>query len=123
MLLQRVVLVLESLNLPCGLELECTQTEYTIDIALPDIKLAIEVDGPLHFMRNAHKPTGRTAGMHSETLLLPFKLWPSLSFGCKAAACTCTLAVSALHGSAAKSVRLHKSGACASNTFVTDVCV
>ena len=63
MLLQTVALVLESLKLPCELELECTQTEYTIDIALPEIKLAIEVDGPLHFMRNARKPTGRTAGL------------------------------------------------------------
>lgn len=72
MLLQRVALVLESLNLPCELEPECTQTEYTIDIALPDIKLAIEVDGPLHFMRNVPKPTGRTAGLPSELPLLPF---------------------------------------------------
>lgn len=60
--LQDVALVLKSLGLPFELELECTQTDYTIDIALPDVKLAIEVDGPLHFMRNAPKATGRTLG-------------------------------------------------------------
>ena len=66
--MQKVALVLESLGLPFKLELECKQTDYTIDIALPDINLAIEVDGPLHFMRNAPKPTGRTAGEHSSCL-------------------------------------------------------
>lgn len=64
---QKVALVLESLNLPCKLELEFTQTEYTIDIALPKFMLAIEVDGPQHFMRNAPKPTGRTTGQHSNS--------------------------------------------------------
>lgn len=60
-----MALVLESLGLPCKLELEFTEAEYTIDIALPDVMLAIEVDGPAHFMRNVPKPNGRTAGQNS----------------------------------------------------------
>ena len=77
--------MLESLGLPCKLELECTQTEYVIDIAFPDVKLAIEVDGPLHFMRNAPKPTGRTAGIYSLTFAA-FQPLPSLPFHWNAAA-------------------------------------
>ena len=82
-LVQRVALVLESLGLPCRPELECTQTEYIIDIAFPDVKLAIEVDGPLHFMRNAPKPTGRTAGIYS---ILTFAAFQPAPFDCNAAA-------------------------------------
>lgn len=78
-LVQRVAQVLASLGLPCELELECTQTEYVIDIAFPKVKLAIEVDGPLHFMRNASKPTGRTAGIYSLTFAA-FQPLPSLPF-------------------------------------------
>ena len=78
-LVQRVALLLESLGLPCKLELECTQTEYIIDIAFPDVKLAIEVDGPQHFMRNAPKPTGRTAGNNSPKFAA-FQPFPGLPF-------------------------------------------
>lgn len=84
-LMQKVALVLESLGLPCKWELECTRTEYVIDIAFPDVKLAIEVDGPLHFMRNAPKPTGRTAGVHSLTFAA-FQPLPGLPFDWNAAA-------------------------------------
>ncbi len=52
------------------------QAEYAIDIALPELRLAIEADGPTHFMKNVPKFTGRTLGqldsnaMHSYTLIL-----------------------------------------------------
>ena len=40
--------------------LEHQYSEYTLDIALPAAQLAIEADGPLHFMQNCHIATGRT---------------------------------------------------------------
>lgn len=55
-----VAAALGSLPLNCDVELEYTQVEYTIDMALPCIKLAVEADGPLHFMRNVPKAIGRT---------------------------------------------------------------
>ena len=59
---QDVAAALGSLPLNCDVELEYTQVEYTIDMALPCIKLAVEADGPLHFMRNVPKAIGRTLG-------------------------------------------------------------
>ncbi|DBA90245.1 hypothetical protein WJX77_003060 [Trebouxia sp. C0004] len=55
-----VAAALGSLPLNYDVELEYTQAEYTVDMALPRIKLAVEADGPLHFMRNVPKAIGRT---------------------------------------------------------------
>ncbi|KAL0049875.1 hypothetical protein WJX82_011534 [Trebouxia sp. C0006] len=55
-----VAAALGSLPLNYDVELEYMQAEYTIDMALPRIKLAVEADGPLHFMRNIPKAIGRT---------------------------------------------------------------
>ncbi len=59
---QDVAAALGSLPLNYDVELEYMQAEYTIDMALPRIKLAVEADGPLHFMRNVPKAIGRTLG-------------------------------------------------------------
>lgn len=59
---QDVAAALGSLPLNYDVELEYMQVEYTIDMALPRIKLAVEADGPLHFMRNVPKAIGRTLG-------------------------------------------------------------
>ena len=40
--------------------LEHHHSEYTLDIAVPGLQLAIEADGPLHFMQNQPMATGRT---------------------------------------------------------------
>ncbi|KAL0042486.1 hypothetical protein WJX79_001309 [Trebouxia sp. C0005] len=55
-----VAAALGSLPLNYDVELEYMQAEYAIDMALPQIKLAVEADGPLHFMRNVPKAIGRT---------------------------------------------------------------
>ncbi len=59
---QDVAAALGSLPLNYDVDLEYMQAEYTIDMALPRIKLAVEADGPLHFMRNVPKAIGRTLG-------------------------------------------------------------
>lgn len=59
---QDVAAALGSLPLNYDVELEYMQAEYTIDMALPRIKLAVEADGPLHFMRHVPKAIGRTLG-------------------------------------------------------------
>lgn len=59
---QDVAAALGSLPLNYDVELEYMQAEYAIDMALPQIKLAVEADGPLHFMRNVPKAIGRTLG-------------------------------------------------------------
>lgn len=59
---QDVAAALASLPLNYGVELEYMQAEYTVDMALPEVRLAVEADGPLHFMRNVPRATGRTLG-------------------------------------------------------------
>ena len=63
---QDVAAALGSLPLNYDVELEYMQAEYTIDMALPQIKLAVEADGPLHFMRNVPKAIGRTLGKFTQ---------------------------------------------------------
>ena len=59
---QDVAQVVTGLPLKYHMEVEYVQAEYVIDMALPDIRLAIEADGPRHFMRNVPKANGRTLG-------------------------------------------------------------
>lgn len=58
--LQKIANVVLGLNVGSEVMLEHNHSEYTLDIALPALQLAIEADGPLHFMRNTHVATGRT---------------------------------------------------------------
>lgn len=74
-LMQDVALALASVSLPCKLEVEYVATDYTIDMALPSMRLAIEADGPLHFMRNVARPAGRTLGQHNICPSLLISLW------------------------------------------------
>ena len=40
---------------------EDISTGLQLDIAIPDLQIAIEIDGPHHFARNALRPLGATA--------------------------------------------------------------
>ncbi|CAG9465764.1 unnamed protein product [Pedinophyceae sp. YPF-701] len=53
-----VYLTLQDLGVAC--ELEYADAEYTMDIAIPAKRVAIEVDGPSHFCTNTRTPTGPT---------------------------------------------------------------
>ena len=50
------------LSLPHTIELEYSEEEYTVDMAFPEARVVVEADGPLHFMRNEQRATGRTIG-------------------------------------------------------------
>lgn len=39
---------------------EYTAADYSLDLALPEEKMAIEIDGPSHFIRNTGSPLGHT---------------------------------------------------------------
>jgi very-short-patch-repair endonuclease len=54
-------MVSESLNvLGCKHEMEyVTQGGLVVDIAIPERKLAIEIDGPGHYTLNTQQPVGR----------------------------------------------------------------
>jgi hypothetical protein len=46
--------------LGCKHEVEyVTEGGLVVDIALPQHKMAIEIDGPSHYTCNTHQPTGR----------------------------------------------------------------
>ena len=40
---------------------EDVSSGYAIDIAIPSLRIAVEIDGPVHFMRNADRVLGPTA--------------------------------------------------------------
>lgn len=40
---------------------EDTLTGYPVDVAIPELRIAVEIDGPSHFARTAHRPLGSTA--------------------------------------------------------------
>ncbi len=50
----------------CLLSLDCVRTlthaGYAVDVSLPDLRIAIEVDGPTHFTRTPG-PKGRQGGL------------------------------------------------------------
>lgn len=67
------------------------ENEYTVgglvvDIAIPERKLIIEVDGPTHFFRDSVRVTGNTVMKHRmlrdmgwEVVSIPFLAWESLA--------------------------------------------
>ena len=60
--LQQIKAAVQSLHLHQEVVSEQTESEYTLDVAIPAARLAIEADGPLHFMRNVPRATGKTLG-------------------------------------------------------------
>lgn len=49
---------MEALGLEC--QLEYGEAEYWVDMVVPAVKLAVEADGPSHFLRNTLCPDGAT---------------------------------------------------------------
>ena len=47
---------------------------YAVDIAIPESRIAIEVDGPTHFTRNTLMPLGATAMKHRHLRKLGWKV-------------------------------------------------
>ena len=43
---------------------EDTRWQMSVDIYIPDRRIAIEAEGPSHFTRNTHQPLGHTAFKH-----------------------------------------------------------
>ena len=58
--LQNIANAVLGLDMEGQVLLEHYHSEYTLDIAVPALQLAIEADGPLHFMQNQPIATGRT---------------------------------------------------------------
>ncbi|KAL4423640.1 hypothetical protein ABPG77_009227 [Micractinium sp. CCAP 211/92] len=57
---QQVYRTICALGVPCQLE-HSAAGEYSIDVAIPEHRIAVEADGPVHFSCNTRHPTGSTA--------------------------------------------------------------
>ena len=67
---------LNAMNIPHAVEHLTEDEFFSIDIALPEEKIAMEVDGPHHFTRNSFRPL---AHMFTRTALLEARGWRVVS--------------------------------------------
>ena len=90
--LQDIANAVVGLGVESEVLLEHQYSEYTLDIALPAAQLAIEADGPLHFMQKCHVAKGRTpCKLLQELLSGPRRLYSHEAY---AVAYTCYIGMS-----------------------------
>lgn len=56
--------------------IEDVSSGYAVDIAIPELRIAIEIDGPFHFARNVKRRLGPSAMKHRHLIQRGWHVFP-----------------------------------------------